>query len=149
MAQRKISTVYGFFFSERHFIFIIFWAPCKPWIPRGIPCAYSPLWKSWNSVPFLGLLIPAASTDYSEPKAIADLRLHILYITGGIIAILTLLQTNWKNQVDRRKVRLISRKTNKTQRKKQRDHIRQVYAERRSRYTKAVEQHRRLKHQSV
>ena len=32
-----------------------------------------------------------------EQKSISDLRLHILYITGGAIAILTLLQTNWKN----------------------------------------------------
>ena len=92
-----------------------------------------PLWKSWNYLPFLGLLIPAASTDYSEPKAIADLRLHILYITGGIIAILTLLQTNWKNQVDRRKVEDDIQK-NKN------DHIRQVHAERRKRYATAVEQ---------
>ena len=92
-----------------------------------------PLWKSWTCIPFLGSLIPGASTDYSEPKAIADLRLHILYITGGIIAILTLLQTDWKNQVDRRKVEDDIQK-NKN------DHIRQVHAERRSRYTKAVEQ---------
>ena len=92
-----------------------------------------PLWKSWTYIPFLGSLIPVASTDYSEPKAIADLRLHILYITGGIIAILTLLQTDWKNQVDRRKVEDDIQK-NKN------DHIRQMHAERRSRYTKAVEQ---------
>lgn len=26
-----------------------------------------------------------------------QLRLHLLYVTGGIIAVLTLLQTNWKN----------------------------------------------------
>ena len=68
-----------------------------------------------------------------EQKAISDLRLHFLYITGGIIAILTLLQTNWKNQVDQRKVEDDIQK-NKN------DHIRQVHAERRSRYTKAVEQ---------
>ena len=30
-----------------------------------------------------------------------QLRLHLLYVTGGIIAVLTLLQTNWKNQGDR------------------------------------------------
>ena len=29
-----------------------------------------------------------------------QLRLHLLYVTGGIIAVLTLLQTNWKNQGD-------------------------------------------------
>lgn len=69
----------------------------------------------------------------AEQKSISDLRLHFLYITGGIIAILTLLQTSWKNQVDRRKVEDDIQK-NKN------DHIRQVHAERRSRYTKAVEQ---------
>lgn len=92
-----------------------------------------PLWKSWTCVPFLSSLIPASSTDYSESKAIADLRLHILYITGGVIAILTLLQTDWKNQIDHRKVEDDIQK-NKN------DHNRQVHAERRSRYTKAVEQ---------
>ena len=61
------------------------------------------------------------------------LRLHLLYLTGGIIAILTLLQTNWKNQIDRRKIEDDIQK-NKN------DHNRQVHAERRSRYTKAVEQ---------
>lgn len=91
------------------------------------------MWKSWTCVPFLGSLIPADSKDYPEPRIIADLRLHVLYITGGIIAILTLLQTYWKNQVDRRKVEDDIQK-NKN------DHIRQVHAERRSRYTKAIEQ---------
>jgi uncharacterized low-complexity protein len=71
--------------------------------------------------------------DEAEQKSISDLRLHFLYITGGVIAILTLLQTNWKNQVDHRKVEDDIQK-NKN------DHIRQVHAERRSRYTKAVEQ---------
>ena len=69
-----------------------------------------------------------------------DLRQHILYITGGIIAILTLLQTNWKNQVDRRKVEADIKKNEQDAEKNERDHIRQVHAERRSRYTKAVEQ---------
>jgi hypothetical protein len=87
------------------------------------------------------LLIPS-NTDWlrqsglsgeAEQKSISDLRLHFLYITGGVIAILTLLQTDWKNRVDRRKVEDdIQRNSN--------DHIRQVHAERRSRYTKAVEQ---------
>lgn len=66
-------------------------------------------------------------------KSISDLRLHILYIAGGIIAILTLLQNSWKNQIDRRKIEDDIQK-NKN------DHDRQVHAERRSRYTKAIEQ---------
>ncbi len=132
--REKYPRVYGFFFSETPFyIHHFFGLLVSLGILGGFLAITVPLWKSWNSVPFLGLLIPAASTDYSEPKAIADLRLHILYITGGIIAILTLLQTNWKNQVDRRKIEDDIQK-NKN------DHIRQVHAERRSRYTKAVEQ---------
>ena len=102
---------------------------------------------------FLSLLIPASDADNKYPgsKAIADLRLHILYITGGIIAILTLLQTSWKNQVDRRKVEADIQKNEQDAKneaakreqdaiKSERDHTRQVHAERRSRYTKAIEQ---------
>ena len=119
-----------------------------------------PLWKSLSNIPvmgpvlgFLSLLIPASDTDnkYPESKAIADLRLHILYITGGIISILTLLQTSWKNQVDRHKVEADIQKNEQDAKneaakreqdavKSERDHTRQVHAERRSRYTTAVEQ---------
>ena len=69
-----------------------------------------------------------------------QLRLHLLYVTGGIIAVLTLLQTNWKNQGDRLKIDADIMKNEQDAEKNQRDHIRQVHAERRSRYTKAVEQ---------
>ena len=69
-----------------------------------------------------------------------QLRLHLLYVTGGIIAVLTLLQTNWKNQGDRLKIDADIKKNKQDAEKNERDHIRQVYAERRSRYTKAVEQ---------
>lgn len=71
--------------------------------------------------------------DEIRQKSISDLRLHILYITGGIIAILTLLQNSWKNQIDRRKIE------DDIQKNKD-DYTRQVHAERRSRYTTAVEQ---------
>ncbi|WP_426698862.1 pentapeptide repeat-containing protein [Rothia mucilaginosa] len=69
-----------------------------------------------------------------------QLRLHLLYITGGIIAVLTLLQTNWKNQGDRLKIDADIKKNEQDAEKNERDHIRQVHTERRSRYTKAVEQ---------
>ena len=105
------------------------------------------------------LLVPSG-TDWlrqsglsgeAEQKSISDLRLHFLYITGGIIAILTLLQTNWKNQVDRLKIDADIKKNEQDAEneaakreqdavKSERDHTRQVHAERRSRYTKAVEQ---------
>lgn len=112
---------------------LFFWVLVVLGTLGGLLALTVPLWKSWTCVPFLGSLIPADSKDYPEPRIIADLRLHVLYITGGIIAILTLLQTYWKNQVDRRKVEDDIQK-NKN------DHIRQVHAERRSRYTKAIEQ---------
>lgn len=79
------------------------------------------------------LLRQSGLSGEAEQKSISDLRLHFLYTTGGIIAILTLLQTNWKNQVDHCKVEDDIQK-NKN------DHNRQVHAERRSRYAKAVEQ---------
>lgn len=53
-----------------------------------------------------------------EQKSTSDLRLHLLYITGGIIAILGLIETNRKNS---------------------QDHIRQVHSARRDRYIKAVD----------
>ena len=53
-----------------------------------------------------------------EQKSTSDLRLHFLYITGGIIAILGLIETNRKNS---------------------QDHIRQVHAARRDRYIEAVD----------
>ncbi|WP_314067695.1 pentapeptide repeat-containing protein [Rothia mucilaginosa] len=96
----------------------------------GILALSVPLWKS---IPFLSQLIPNGADNYSEARAIADLRLHILYATGGIIAILTLLQTSWKNKID-------SRKVDDDILKNRNDHIRQVHGERRSRYTTAIEQ---------
>lgn len=116
-------------FHIRHFLLILVLLG----VLGGFLALTVPLWKSWTCVPFLSSLIPANSADYSESKAIADLRLHILYITGGVIAILTLLQTAWKNQIDHRKAEDDIQK-NKN------DHNRQVHAERRSRYTKAIEQ---------
>lgn len=100
--REKCPRVYGFFFSETPFyIHHFFGLLVGLGILGGFLALTVPLWKSWNFLRFLEPLIPTASTDYSEPKAIADLRLHILYITGGIIAILTLLQTNWKNYNDK------------------------------------------------
>lgn len=128
MADDKTSTKKPPF-HIRHFLLILVLLG----VLGGFLALTVPLWKSWTCVPFLSSLIPANSADYSESKAIADLRLHILYITGGVIAILTLLQTAWKNQVDHRKVEDDIQK-NKN------DHIRQVHAERRERYATAVEQ---------
>lgn len=53
-----------------------------------------------------------------EQKTTSDIRLHILYLTGGIIAILSLIETNRKNSLE---------------------HSRQTYAARRDRYIEAVD----------
>lgn len=147
--REKYPRMYGFFFSEtpiyiRHFFGLL----VSLGILGGFLALTVPLWRSWAETPktnciefiigwvgsFLSSFIPPSDADkYPDGKVIADVRLHILYITGGIIAILTLLQTNWKNQVDHRKVEDDIQK-NKN------DHIRQVHAERRKRYTTAVEQ---------
>ena len=99
----------------------------------------------------------------------ANLRLHILYITGGAIAVLGLVETHRKNTTDRIKAEAdiqnyqasqsyqsktldeqarqftenIAKEREKIEAdkaKNEQDHIRQVHAERRSRYTTAIEQ---------
>ena len=99
----------------------------------------------------------------------ANLRLHILYVTGGTIAVLGLIETHRKNTTDRIKAEADiqsyqasqdhqaktlneqTRQFNETiakerekieadKAKNEQDHIRQVHAERRSRYTTAIEQ---------
>ena len=99
----------------------------------------------------------------------ANLRLHILYVTGGTIAVLGLVETHRKNTTDRIKAEADiqsyqasqdhqaktlneqTRQFNETiakerekietdKAKNEQDHIRQVHAERRSRYTTAIEQ---------
>ena len=99
----------------------------------------------------------------------ANLRLHILYVTGGTIAVLGLVETHRKNTTDRIKTEAdiqnyqasqnyqsktldeqtrqftenIAKEREKIEAdkaKNEQDHIRQVHAERRSRYTTAIEQ---------
>lgn len=99
----------------------------------------------------------------------SNLRLHILYVTGGVIAVLGLVETHRKNTVDREKAEIEKENYKKTQthqasvldeqqrqfnatmdrehakieadrEKNNQDHRRQVLAERRSRYSQAVEQ---------
>ena len=131
--REKYSKVHGFFFAEppfyiRHFFLIL--------VLLGVIGGAVALWIPSNT----GWLRQGNLQGESEQKAISDLRLHFLYITGGIIAILTLLQTNWKNQVDRRKVDADIKKNKQDVEKNVLDHTRQVHAERRGRYTKAIEQ---------
>ena len=61
-----------------------------------------------------------------------DITTSLLTVTGGILAVFTLLKTHQKSELEREQL--------DTQKEKdQRDHDRQVHAERRSRYGKAVE----------
>ena len=85
-------------------------------------------------------------------EADANLRLHILYVTGGIVAVLGLVETRHKNTTDRAKAlseqarqfnETIAKEREKIEAdkvKNEQDHIRQVHAERRSRYIAAIEQ---------
>ena len=127
LADNKTSIKKPPFYIRRFFLILVLLGliggAAALWIPSG---------TDW--------LRQSGLSGEAEQKSISDLRLHFLYITGGIIAILTLLQTNWKNQVDRHKVEADIRKNEQDAEKNERDHIRQVHAERRSRYTKAIEQ---------
>lgn len=79
------------------------------------------------------------------------LRQLLLYTTGGVLGVITLNETRRKNDLERSKFdKQNSQFTEQLEAQKEqiisqsekdmRDHIRQVHAERRSRYTKAIEQ---------
>ena len=75
------------------------------------------------------------ANDKSAPILLAqsNLRLAFLYITGGAIAVMGLIETFRKNNNEKLK-------NDQEKEKNDRDHLRQVRTERRERYTKAVEQ---------
>ena len=85
-------------------------------------------------------------------EADTNLRLHILYVTGGTIAVLGLVETRHKNTTDRAKAlseqarqfnETIAKEREKIEAdkaKNEQTHMRQVHAERRSRYIAAIEQ---------
>ena len=77
---------------------------------------------------FWALFLPLAlSQKFDGPNADGNqFRLHLLYITGGVLALTTLGETHRKNTLEKHK--------------NDQDHTRQVHAERRSRYTTAIEQ---------
>ena len=78
---------------------------------------------------------PSNSNNRNAPVLLAqsNLRLAFLYITGGAIAVMGLIETFRKNNNEKLK-------NDQEKEKNDRDHLRQVRAERRERYTKAVEQ---------
>ena len=75
------------------------------------------------------------ANDKSAPVLLAqsNLRLAFLYITGGAIAVVGLIETFRRNNNEKLK-------NDQEKEKNDRDHLRQVRAERRERYTKAIEQ---------
>ena len=68
----------------------------------------------------------AVNSGFNKDDDGSALRQALLYTTGGLLGVITLGETHRKN--------------NQEKEKNENDHTRQVYAERRSRYTKAVEQ---------
>ena len=68
----------------------------------------------------------AINADFSKNGDGAALRQMLIYTTGGVLGVITLGENHRKNSLEKVK--------------NDQDHIRQVYAERRSRYTTAIEQ---------
>ena len=137
-------------FVSKHFVRLLVWLA----VSGGALAIFGP----W-------LLYAAGLTGETD----ANLRLHILYVTGGTIAVLGLVETHRKNTTDRIKAEAdiqnyqasqnyqsktlenqtrqftenIAKEREKIEAdkvKNEQDHIRQVHAERRSRYTTAIEQ---------
>ncbi|WP_456029985.1 pentapeptide repeat-containing protein [Rothia dentocariosa] len=137
-------------FVSKHFVRLLVWLA----VSGGALAIFGP----W-------LLYVAGWTGETD----ANLRLHILYVTGGTIAVLGLVETHRKNTTDRIKAEAdiqnyqasqshqsktldeqarqftetIAKEREKIEAdkaKNEQDHIRQVHAGRRSRYTTAIEQ---------
>lgn len=90
-----------------------------------------PFYASIAAVAILGgvfaFLLPVAfNSGFGKDDDGRVLRQLILYTTGGVLGVITLGETHRKN--------------NQEKEKNENDHTRQVHAERRSRYTKAIEQ---------
>lgn len=68
----------------------------------------------------------AINADFSKDGDGAALRQMLIYTTGGVLGVITLGENHRKNSLEKAK--------------NDQDHLRQVHAERRSRYTTAVEQ---------
>ena len=68
----------------------------------------------------------AINADFGKDGDGAALRQMLIYTTGGVLGVITLGENHRKNSLEKAK--------------NDQDHLRQVHAERRSRYTKAIEQ---------
>ena len=90
------------------------------------------------SIAFFGGLLSfflpiAINSGFNKDDDGSQLRQALLYTTGGLLGVITLGETHRKNDQEKKK-------NEQEKEKNDQDHIRQVHAERRSRYTKAVEQ---------
>ena len=112
---------------------------CTAWVVTFLLAAHFtklktkvPLFYSWiGAIAIFGgavaFLLPIAlNSGFGKDDDGRVLRQLILYTTGGVLGVITLGESHRKN--------------NQEKEKNENDHTRQVYAERRSRYTKAVEQ---------
>ena len=117
---------------------------------------YSHIWATaiWGGA--LAFFLPIAlDLGFGPNDDGRVLRQLLLYTTGGVLGVITLSETRRKNDLEKSKFdeqqdqfreQLKSQKDNielqlKAQKKKdKKDHTRQIHAERRSRYTKAIEQ---------
>lgn len=111
---------------------------------------------------FIAFSIPQYLYSFKFIGETKDITTSLLTVTGGILAVFTLLKTHQKNEIDEEKfehekithnenkkdreedVRAQKRQFNKTIKQESykfyKERIRQIHAERRSRYTKAIEQ---------
>lgn len=82
----------------------------------------------------IAFLLPLGiANEFTKDGEGTALRQMLIYTTGGLLGVITLSETRRKNDQEKKK--------NKDEKKKNKqDHIRQVHAERRSRYAKAIEQ---------
>lgn len=142
--------IYIFFAREWNLDRSIHWFPMSI-MATIISITILVLWKKWwlfNKItPFntliFGIAIIGGTIAFLLPLAIAGefakdsesttLRQMLLYTTGGLLGVITLSETRRKNDEEIKKNRQDKQKNKK-------DHIRQVHAERRSRYAKAIEQ---------
>ena len=100
-------------------------SPCRSWWSRN--WFYTALIVIAIIGAFFAFSVPLLIAEpFSTGDSVAALRQAILAATGGVLAMLTLWENRRKNLQEKEKNDL--------------DHARQVKAERRSRYAKAIEQ---------
>lgn len=142
--------IYIFFAREWNLDRTIHWFPMSIMVTI-ISITILILWKKWwlskkithfNALIFgiaiiggtIAFLLPLAiAGEFTKDSESTTLRQMILYTTGGLLGVITLSETRRKNDEEKKKNRQDKQKNKK-------DHIRQVHAERRSRYAKAIEQ---------